>query len=250
MKLVISSTGQSIESNVDMRFGRCAFFIVVELDENNNIISTQALQNQGNIQGHGAGIVASQQVGNLKPDAVITGNLGPNSSMVLSNLNIPVYFSDTTVKDAINNFINGSLRQILGPTQQKHNIPQQHTQPPQQNDQKNTDQQTHENKEVVLIPLSDNNGYDSLISEHFGHAEFFGIYKNNALEIIQNNLDHNAEKPPAEQIIEQINPTIIFVKSIGLKAENIFLKHNIKIKTGEYSKAKEVLDSINSLRSF
>ena len=34
MKIGISSTGTSLESNVDMRFGRCPYFIIYDTESN------------------------------------------------------------------------------------------------------------------------------------------------------------------------------------------------------------------------
>ncbi|MBN2421733.1 NifB/NifX family molybdenum-iron cluster-binding protein [Candidatus Woesearchaeota archaeon] len=111
MKIVISSNGESLESDVDMRFGRCKYFIVVET-ENKEIKNFSAVENQGALQGHGAGIKAAEQIGELKANAIITGNLGPNASTVLNQLNIDCYQAIGTVKDAVNNLLQGKLKKI------------------------------------------------------------------------------------------------------------------------------------------
>lgn len=111
MKIVVSSTGDTIESQVDMRFGRCLFFLVITV-ENNEIKNVEAVQNQGNVQGHGAGIVAAQQVANLKPDKIITGNLGPNASRVLEQIGSEIYHGSGTANDAVRLLLDGKLNKL------------------------------------------------------------------------------------------------------------------------------------------
>lgn len=111
MKIVISSTGETIDSDIDMRFGRCAYFLAVET-ENNEIKNVTSEKNQGAQQGHGAGISAAQQVGNMKPDKIITGNLGPNASSALNQLGIEVYQASGNIKDAVMQLIEGKLPKL------------------------------------------------------------------------------------------------------------------------------------------
>lgn len=111
MKLVISSDGNTIDSEIDPRFGRCRYFIIVET-ENKEIKEVSSVENQGVIQGHGAGIRAGQQVGEINPDAIITGNLGPNALNVIRQLNIDAYQATGTVKTAVKDFIEGKLKKM------------------------------------------------------------------------------------------------------------------------------------------
>ncbi len=240
MKIIISSGGKTINDFVDVRFGRCPFFLVVYL-EGDRIKSTEYVANQGALQAHGAGIVAAQQVANIKPDAVITGNLGPNSSMVLSQVGIPVYQAAGTAKQAVDDFISGKLRPILAPTRHGHG------ETAQTNALSYSNNHSHQKDMVLLVPLRENNSYDSAVAEHFGHAPFFGIYKGDNLNIIENTLDHSSEKPPAQQIIEQIQPSLVFAKSIGNRAKSVFLSNNIVVKTGPYNTVREIIDNLSAL---
>ena len=111
MRIIISSTGESIDSNVDMRFGRCLFFLIVDT-EDNKITNVSSVENQGAVQGHGAGIKAASQVGELKPDAVITGNLGPKASDVLNQFNIEVFQGSGKIEDVVIKFLDGKLEKL------------------------------------------------------------------------------------------------------------------------------------------
>ncbi len=240
MKIVISSDDTSIESNVDQRFGRCKYFVIVDI-ENNKITNVESVANEGYSEGHGAGIKAAQQVGNLKPDKILTGNIGPNALNVLEQLNIEVYQGSGRIQDAIHKLQEGKLEKL---SQNVNEIPRQ-----QQEEQGGEDDIMKENKKIFM-PLLNDNGEDSEISEHFGHAPFFGLYdtKERRLTIIQNTLDHSdPNKSPVDQITEAFNPAIVFTKGIGSRAIELFNEKEICLKTGDYKTAKEVINNLNNL---
>ncbi|MEA1963160.1 MAG: NifB/NifX family molybdenum-iron cluster-binding protein [Patescibacteria group bacterium] len=102
----------------------------------------------------------------------------------------------------------------------------------------------------IFIPLLNNNGEDSEISLHFGHAPYFGLYSADTKELIikENKLDHNdARKSPVEQIIESANPDIVFARDIGQRAMMLFQEKNIKLKTGRCKTVKELIENVESL---
>ncbi len=116
MKVAISSTNQDMDSQIDARFGRCPFFIVVEIEQN-KIKGFKAVQNTAMMQGGGAGITAAQIVGNAKADAVIGINFGPRAFGVLNQLNIDLYQGiPGTIKENVQNFIDGKLQKIEAAT--------------------------------------------------------------------------------------------------------------------------------------
>jgi len=109
MKVAISSTGKTLESEVDARFGRCSYFIIAEI-ENKKIKNTKTIKNIAAGQSGGAGITSSQVVANEKVDAVITLNMGPKAFSVFNQLDIKIYqVAPGKVKDAIQQFIDGKL---------------------------------------------------------------------------------------------------------------------------------------------
>ncbi|MBN2102271.1 MAG: NifB/NifX family molybdenum-iron cluster-binding protein [Candidatus Aenigmarchaeota archaeon] len=235
MKIAISSDGDSLESMVDQRFGRCRYFLIAEL-ENKKIVNSRAVENQGAEQGHGAGIRAAQQLGELKVDAVLTGDLGPNATGVLRQLGLKSYHASGIVKDAVMKFSDGKLEEI-----DKISAPHPEMQ------QKDTEIKT----ERIFFPLLENNGKDSKISAHFGHAPFFGIYdvKKGELKIIRNDLDHtDPTKSPIDQIQESVSPTTIFAKDIGGRAIGIIKQKGLGLKTGPYETVGEAIKNIDSLK--
>lgn len=87
MKIAVSSSGKNLTSPVDPRFGRAAFFVIVD-SENMDFKVIDNVQ-QLNLP-QGAGIQAAQTVATERVDAVITGNCGPKAFRVLQAAGIPV----------------------------------------------------------------------------------------------------------------------------------------------------------------
>jgi predicted Fe-Mo cluster-binding NifX family protein len=113
VKVAVSSTGGSLDSAVDPRFGRCGVFLVVDTET----MKHQAVPNSSIGAAHGAGIGAAQAVAQLGVKAVITGQVGPNAHMALSQAGITVYTGASgTVKTAVEQFKSGALRTAASPT--------------------------------------------------------------------------------------------------------------------------------------
>ena len=108
MKIVVTSQGEDINSQVDPRFGRAKLFIVVDpqTDEFSVHDNTQNLN-----LAQGAGIQAGRTVVELGAVAVITGNVGPKAFATLQAANVAVYpGASGTVKEAVEQFKAGRLR--------------------------------------------------------------------------------------------------------------------------------------------
>jgi len=113
MKVAVSSTGDSIDSPVDPRFGRCNIFLIVDTEK----MSVESIENSSVFSAHGAGIGAAQKVASLGVKAVITGNVGPNAQMALSGAGVEIYMvSPVSVREAIELFKKGELTKVSSPT--------------------------------------------------------------------------------------------------------------------------------------
>ena len=80
MKIAISSTGLTLDHEVDPRFGRCQYFIIVDLET----MEADYLENSNAMASGGAGISTAQMIAGKEVEAVLTGNCGPNAYQVLS----------------------------------------------------------------------------------------------------------------------------------------------------------------------
>ncbi len=112
MKIAVSVMSDDLNSMVNPVFGRCAGFLMVEVDgkeiKNSSYIENESMSARG-----GAGIAAAQSVINQGAKAVISGNLGPNAFMVLKQMDIKVYqASGLSVKVAIEKLADGKLPEM------------------------------------------------------------------------------------------------------------------------------------------
>jgi len=106
MKIAVSSSGKNLDSLIDPRFGRCAYFLLVETDD----MSFEVFDNQSMASGGGAGIQSAQLISSKGAKAVITGNCGPNAVKTLAAAGIEVFLENTgIVREALQKFKNGEL---------------------------------------------------------------------------------------------------------------------------------------------
>jgi predicted Fe-Mo cluster-binding NifX family protein len=106
MKIAVSSTGKALENEVDPRFGRCQYFILVDPET----MEFESMQNSNSMAAGGAGISTAQMIAERKVEAVITGNCGPNAYQVLSAAGITVMTGAFgTVKDSIERYKAGDF---------------------------------------------------------------------------------------------------------------------------------------------
>jgi predicted Fe-Mo cluster-binding NifX family protein len=106
MKIAVSSSGKDLDSLVDPRFGRCAYFLLVETDD----MSFEVFDNQSIASGGGAGIQSAQFISSKGAKAVITGNCGPNAVKTLAAAGIEVFLENTgIVREVLQKFKNGEL---------------------------------------------------------------------------------------------------------------------------------------------
>ena len=117
MKVVVTAEGPDLDSRIDPRFGRCAFFVFVETDD----LSCTGIENPSIALGHGAGIQSSQFVAEKGAEAVITGNVGPNAYRTLEAAGLQVLTGASgTVRQAVEAFKSGALAAAQGATVEGH----------------------------------------------------------------------------------------------------------------------------------
>ena len=114
MKIAVSSNGENLDAQLDPRFGRCAYFLLVNPED----MSVEAFNNESAAQGGGAGIQAAQFLASKKVAAVITGNCGPNAVRTLSAAGIKLFGGQAgSVREVIEifslhiNFGSGSVKE-------------------------------------------------------------------------------------------------------------------------------------------
>ncbi|MBW1817339.1 MAG: NifB/NifX family molybdenum-iron cluster-binding protein [Deltaproteobacteria bacterium] len=106
MKIAVSANGNDLDASIDPRFGRCAFFLVVDPET----MTFEAYDNENIALGGGAGIQSAQFVASKGVKAVITGNCGPNAVRTLSAAGIDVVMGQSgTVAQAVEAYKRGKL---------------------------------------------------------------------------------------------------------------------------------------------
>ena len=118
MKIAITSQGEGLDSEVDPRFGRGRFFIVMDTGSG----ALEAVDNNQNLNlAQGAGIQAAETVARLDVEAVLTGHCGPKAFRALSAAGIKVYAgAGGTVGQAVEKFKKGELALAEGPDVEGH----------------------------------------------------------------------------------------------------------------------------------
>jgi predicted Fe-Mo cluster-binding NifX family protein len=113
MKVVVSSTGTDLTSQVDPRFGRCSYFLIVDTDS----MAYEAIPNSALGAAHGAGIQATQLVVSTGVKTVLTGQVGPNAFHALSASRVQVLTGVSgTVGEVVERFKKGEFEATRRPT--------------------------------------------------------------------------------------------------------------------------------------
>ena len=117
MKVCVSSQGNTLNSQVDPRFGRCLYFLVVDT----GTLEYEAIKNPNIDAMGGAGIQSGQLVAGRQVKAVITGNVGPNAFQTLKTAGVEIITGISgSVKEAIEKYKKGDFLVAQGPSTASH----------------------------------------------------------------------------------------------------------------------------------
>lgn len=105
MKIAVTSKGKDLDAQVDPRFGRAAWILIIDTDS----LDVDALDNTENINAFkGAGIQAGVMVSDRGAKALLTGYCGPNAFKTLKAAGVKVVNNVSgIVKEAVQNFKDG-----------------------------------------------------------------------------------------------------------------------------------------------
>ncbi|HBI14112.1 MAG TPA: dinitrogenase iron-molybdenum cofactor biosynthesis protein [Desulfobulbaceae bacterium] len=107
MKIAVTSAGTQLESEVDPRFGRARYILIVDPET----LAFEALDNSANVSAfQGSGISAATMVSDKGAEVLLTGYCGPKAYLTLDAAGIKVVSDISgTVMDAVNAFKNGKV---------------------------------------------------------------------------------------------------------------------------------------------
>ena len=119
MKIAITAAAPQLDAPVDPRFGRGAYFIIVE---DGGSPAWQAYENQAVNAAGGAGSQAAQFIARQGAEAVISGDFGPNAYLALEAAEIKMYLlaDSKTVAEAVANYNASTLTEVHAPTGEGH----------------------------------------------------------------------------------------------------------------------------------
>jgi len=107
MKIAISANAASLDANIDPRFGRCQYFIIIDPET----MEFETLENSSAMTGGGAGIATAQVIAGSGVEVVLTGNCGPNAYQVLEAAGIKVVTGVSgKVQEALRSYKSGELK--------------------------------------------------------------------------------------------------------------------------------------------
>ena len=113
MTICITSTGDTLDHEVDPHFGRSTYFIFVDTET----LEHEAIPNPNTELGGGAGIQSGQLMSSRGVDTVLTGNVGPNAYRTLQAAGVRVYTGVYgTVQEAVRRFKKGEFPSAEGPS--------------------------------------------------------------------------------------------------------------------------------------
>ena len=107
MKVAVTSTGTNLDAQVDPRFGRASYILVVDSDT----FEFEVVDNKENVNAlKGAGIQAAKMVSDKKAEVLLTGFCGPNAFKTLKAAKIGVANNaEGTVKSVVTAYLDGAL---------------------------------------------------------------------------------------------------------------------------------------------
>ncbi|MBN2246495.1 MAG: hypothetical protein JW755_11695 [Candidatus Aminicenantes bacterium] len=101
-KICITALGNTIDSEVDPKFGRAQYFLFLTPGSD----QVEAIPNPHIDTAHGAGIKTAQFIAEKNPSVVMTGDFGPNADKVLKESGIKMVTGVTgKVKDVLKDFM-------------------------------------------------------------------------------------------------------------------------------------------------
>ena len=84
MKVAITSSGNALDSKIDSRFGRCAFFVIYDTESK----STEFIPNPNKEAEDGAGPASVQLVASKGVKKIVSGEFGMKIKPILDSLQI------------------------------------------------------------------------------------------------------------------------------------------------------------------
>ncbi len=117
MKICLSSTADNIDGQLDPRFGRCQYLLIIDPQT----LEYEAIPNAAAGASGGAGIQAAQAVINKQATTLITGNIGPNAFGALQAAGVEILIEiPAPIRKIVEKYNSCKLQKTAAPTVTSH----------------------------------------------------------------------------------------------------------------------------------
>ena len=117
MKIALTSSGPTLDDKVEVHFGRCAYFLIVDPDT----MEFEAIPNPYLALVEGVGRKSAQLMAHKGVPVVLTGNCGPNAIQIFDGAGITVITGVIgKIRHVANRFKEGTLDYTTGASVQNH----------------------------------------------------------------------------------------------------------------------------------
>jgi predicted Fe-Mo cluster-binding NifX family protein len=117
MKVCVSAVAGTLDAQVDPRFGRCPYLVIVDSET----MQFEVIPNAASGAMGGAGIQAAQTIASRGAKVLITGNVGPNAFQALSATGIKIVTGASgTVREVVEKYKRAELKETDAPTVRGH----------------------------------------------------------------------------------------------------------------------------------
>ena len=112
MKIAISATGRGLDSNIDAKFERCRFFLILDIEKNSLLpFENKTKDRPREIGGTVGPLIAKEGI-----DTVITSDIGPSAFDIFKQNGIKIYQAEGIVEEAVRRLKEGKLKELTKPT--------------------------------------------------------------------------------------------------------------------------------------
>ncbi len=118
MKVAVTAKGGQLSDEVDPRFGRAPYILIVDTET----MKFDAIDNNDNVNAFkGAGIQAATMISEKGAEVLLTGYCGPNAFKTVDAAGIKVVSDVTgTVEEAVSAFLAGPVEYSTGANAEGH----------------------------------------------------------------------------------------------------------------------------------
>ena len=108
MRIAVTATGLGFKDEIDIRFGRCTYFLIIDPDS----MTVEPLRNTFALLGTGCGIQSALLLIDRGVKVLITGNCGPSAFQVLSDAGLHTILEVSgTVREVVDQYKAGAFKE-------------------------------------------------------------------------------------------------------------------------------------------